>query len=50
VDGPGSLLVARYEGCFYNVLGLPLVRLDTLLREFGLSLFTLLDARKSLFL
>jgi septum formation protein len=50
VDGPGSLLVARYEGCFYNVLGLPLVRLDTLLRGFGLSLFTLLDARKSLFL
>jgi predicted house-cleaning NTP pyrophosphatase (Maf/HAM1 superfamily) len=50
VDGPGSLLVARYEGSFYTGLGLPLVRLDTLMCGFGLSLFTLLDARKSLFL
>jgi len=38
VDGPGSLLVARFDGCFYNVLGLPMVLLDTLLRRFGLSL------------
>lgn len=35
VDGPGSLLVARYEGCYQNVLGLPIVLLDTLLGELG---------------
>lgn len=39
VDGPGSLLVARYNGCYQNVLGLPIVRLDQLLRELGYSLF-----------
>lgn len=39
VDGPGSLLVARYDGCYHNVLGLPLVRLDRLLRGIGHSLF-----------
>lgn len=39
VDGPGSLLVERYEGCYQNVLGLPVVRLDRLLREIGVNLF-----------
>ncbi|HPO12170.1 MAG TPA: Maf family protein [Candidatus Hydrogenedentes bacterium] len=39
VDGPGSLLVARYDGCYQNVLGLPIVKLDKLLRTIGLHLF-----------
>ena len=39
VDGPGSLLAVRFDGCFYNVLGLPMVVLDTLLGQFGISLF-----------
>ena len=39
VDGPGSLLVERFNGCYFNVLGLPLVRLDTLLRGIGVDLF-----------
>jgi len=39
VDGPGSLLAERFDGCFYNVLGLPMVVLDTLLGGFGISLF-----------
>ena len=50
VDGPGSLLVARYEGCYQNVLGLPIVRLDQLLRHLGTSLFTLMNAEKSRYL
>ena len=50
VDGPGSLLVERYDGCYYNVLGLPIVRLDTLLRGFGFSLFDRMDAARSAFL
>jgi len=37
VDGPGSLIVARYDGCYQNVLGLPIVRLDKLLRRIGHS-------------
>jgi septum formation protein len=50
VDGPGSLLVARYDGCYQNVLGLPMVRVDLLLRQIGYSLFTLMDADRSVFL
>lgn len=50
VDGPGSLLVARYEGCFYNVLGLPLVKLDMLLRQVDVHLFARMRAEGAVFL
>jgi nucleoside triphosphate pyrophosphatase len=50
VDGPGSLLVERYEGCYQNVLGLPIVRLDRLMRQIGYDLFELMDAERSKFL
>ncbi len=50
VDGPGSLLVARYEGCYQNVLGLPIVRLDNLLRTLGDGLFTRMHGSRSRFL
>ena len=50
VDGPGSLLVARYDGCYYNVLGLPLVRLDWLLRSIGHSLFDYVHPGRARFL
>lgn len=50
VDGPGSLIVERYEGCYQNVLGLPIVRLDQLLRPLGYSLFDLMHPARSIFL
>lgn len=50
VDGPGSLLVARYDGCYYNVLGLPLVKLDMLLRALGTHLFQLIRPEHTVFL
>jgi len=50
VDGPGSLLVAGYHGCYQNVLGLPIVRLDDVLRSIGYSLFDLMDADNAIFL
>ena len=50
VDGPGSLIVERYDGCYQNVLGLPIVRLDKLLRELDLSLFELMHPHRSIFL
>lgn len=50
VDGPGSLLVAGYGGCYYNVLGLPIVRLDRMLRELGHSLFDWINPAQARFL
>lgn len=50
VDGPGTLIVARYEGCYQNVLGLPIPRLENLLEEIGDSLFRRMDARSARFL
>jgi len=50
VDGPGSLLVARYDGCYQNVLGLPIVRLQRLLLELGHDLFARMDGPRSVFL
>ena len=41
VEGPGGLLVERFEGCYYNVVGLPLVKLDQMLRTLDLNLFRL---------
>ena len=39
VEGIGGLLVERFEGCYYNVLGLPLAKLDEMLRTIGANLF-----------
>ncbi len=50
VDGPGTLIVARYDGCYQNVLGLPMVRLDGVLRKIGYSLFDMMDASRCAFL
>lgn len=50
VDGPGSLLVARYDGCYQNVLGLPIVRLDALMQSLGHDLLALADPTRAQFL
>lgn len=38
IQGLGSLLVARIEGCYPNVVGLPLVTLAELLTSFGVDI------------
>lgn len=50
VDGPGSLLVERYTGCYQNVLGLPIVRLDKLFRQLGQDLAARMDPGRAQFL
>jgi len=36
IQGLGALLVERINGCYYNVVGLPLTKLAELLKEFGI--------------
>ncbi|MCL2547927.1 MAG: Maf family protein [Symbiobacteriaceae bacterium] len=37
-QGMAATFISRIEGCYHNVIGLPLSRLDSLLNEFGISL------------
>jgi len=38
IQGLGAIFVDRIEGCFYNVMGLPVPRLALLLKEYGITL------------
>ena len=38
IQGVGALLVDEVRGCFYNVVGLPLSRLERLLKRFGMHI------------
>jgi len=35
IQGRGGRFVTRVEGCYFNVVGLPLARLYRILRELG---------------
>lgn len=37
IQGLGATLVTGVEGCFYNVVGLPLARVASMLKEFGID-------------
>ncbi|HEY8392132.1 MAG TPA: Maf family protein [Capillibacterium sp.] len=38
IQGLGAIFVDRIDGCFYNVMGLPVPRLALLLKEYGITL------------
>lgn len=39
IQGMGGIFIDRIEGCFYNVVGLPLAKLAKLLRKTGIEVF-----------
>ena len=39
IQGMGGIFIDRIEGCFYNVVGLPLAKLAAMLRRAGVDLF-----------
>jgi septum formation protein len=39
IQDAGCLIIERIDGCYYNVLGFPIVKLDEMLRTLGYSLF-----------
>jgi septum formation protein len=39
IQGPGSILVKKIDGCYYNVMGLPITLLNQLLNNFGIDLW-----------
>lgn len=39
IQGPGSIFIDRIEGCFYNVVGLPLAKLFRILKKTGIDIF-----------
>ncbi len=41
IQGPGGLFVERIEGCFYNVVGLPLAKLVKILEKLKIDVFSL---------
>lgn len=46
VQGAGSLIVKRIEGCYYNVMGLPIQTVRRLLLEMGIDLWDYLKAER----
>jgi len=39
IQDAGSLIIERIEGCYYNVLGFPIAKLDEMVRTLGYTLF-----------
>ena len=40
IQGLGGVFIERIEGCFYNVVGLPLAKLARMLKRVGIDIFT----------
>jgi septum formation protein len=45
IQAHGAIIVERIAGCYYNVMGFPLARLETMLMQWGCSLFDCMGQR-----
>ena len=45
IQGPGSIVVEKIDGCFYNVVGFPIAKLEEMMISFGASLFQYMGKR-----
>ena len=43
IQGLGARFIEHIEGCFYNVVGLPLARLTTMLKKAGYDFYASYD-------
>jgi len=41
IQGMGGMFIDRIEGCFYNVVGLPLAKLVRILKKVNVDIFKL---------
>ena len=39
IEGKGALFIHRIEGCYFNVVGLPLAKLAQMLKKFGVEIW-----------
>jgi len=39
IQGPGSIVVEKIDGCYYNVVGFPIAKLEDMMLSLGTSLF-----------
>lgn len=39
IQGKGAVFIEKIEGCYYNVVGLPIYRLEKLLKKFNIYIF-----------
>jgi len=45
IQGPGAIVVEKIDGCYYNVVGFPIAKLEEMMLSLGSSLFQYMEQR-----
>jgi septum formation protein len=48
IQGPGSIVVEKIDGCYYNVVGFPIAKLEDMLLSMGTSLFQYMNKNRTI--
>ncbi len=46
IQGAGSIIIKKIEGCYYNVVGFPIAKLEEMMKGLGVSLFQFMELGK----